>query len=79
MLDAIDLTVTHYAGRKRPFRLVVLRPWPVSLPRHPAEYDAIKGLPGMWKKRRVIQARRVVGAWEIRGVMEKGWPLRSKE
>ena len=41
-----------------------------------AKWDAIKGLPGMWKKRRVIQARRSVMALEIRKVMEKGWPRR---
>lgn len=35
-----------------------------------------KGLPKMWKKRRELQASRVVGAWEIRKVMEKGWPRR---
>ncbi len=39
-----------------------------------AKWDAIKGLPKMWKKRREIQAKRVVSAWEIRRVMEKGWP-----
>ena len=39
-----------------------------------AKWDAIKGLPKMWRKRREIQARRVVGAWEIRKVMEKGLP-----
>jgi GT2 family glycosyltransferase len=39
-----------------------------------AKWDAIRGLPKMWKKREVIQARRVVGAWEIRKMMEKGWP-----
>jgi GT2 family glycosyltransferase len=39
-----------------------------------AKWDAIKGLPKMWRKRREIQARRVVSSWEIRKVMEKGWP-----
>ncbi len=38
-----------------------------------AKWDAIKGLPRMWRKRREIQARRVVSAWEVRRVMEKGW------
>ena len=38
-----------------------------------AKWDAIKGLPKMWRKRREIQSRRVVSAWEIRRVMEKGW------
>ena len=42
-----------------------------------AKWDAIKGLPGMWKKRRVIQPRRSVRALEIRKVMEKGWPRRG--
>ena len=41
-----------------------------------AKWDAIKGMPKMWKKREVIQARRAVGAWEIRKMMEKGWPRR---
>lgn len=43
-----------------------------------AKWDAIKGLPTMWKKRRQIQAQRVVGAWEIRKVMEKGLPRRRR-
>ena len=41
-----------------------------------AKWDAIKGIPAMWKKRREIQARRVVSGWEIRRMMEKGWPRR---
>ena len=41
--------------------------------------DAIKGLPRMWKKRREIQAHRVVSGWEMRKMMEKGWPLRGRE
>ena len=44
-----------------------------------AKWDAIKGLPRMWKKRRVIQARRSVSAWEIRKTMEKGWPRRRRK
>lgn len=43
-----------------------------------AKWDAIKGLPRMWKKRREIQARRVASAWEIRKVMEKGLPRRRR-
>lgn len=39
-----------------------------------AKWDAIKGIPRMWRKRNVIQARRVVGAWELRRLMEKGFP-----
>jgi hypothetical protein len=31
-----------------------------------AKWDAIKGIPAMWKKRKEIQARRVVDAREIR-------------
>jgi len=42
-----------------------------------AKWDAIKGLPGMWKKRREIQSHRVVGAWEIRKTMAKGLPRRE--
>lgn len=41
-----------------------------------AKGDAIEGRPGMWKKRREIQSRRVVSAREIRKMMEKGWPRR---
>ena len=41
-----------------------------------AKRDALKRLPMMWRKRREIQARRVVGAWEIRKLMEKGWVRR---
>jgi len=44
-----------------------------------AKWDAIKGLPRMWKKRRVIQARRSVSGWEIRKTMEKGWPRRRRK
>jgi GT2 family glycosyltransferase len=43
-----------------------------------AKWDAIRKLPQMWQKRRAIQARRAVGAWEIRSVMEKGWPRRRQ-
>jgi GT2 family glycosyltransferase len=43
-----------------------------------AKWDAIKKLPQMWQKRSAIQARRAVGAWEIRSVMEKGWPRRRQ-
>jgi len=39
-----------------------------------AKWDAIRGLPKMWLKRRKIQARRVVGPWEIRKQMKRGWP-----
>ena len=44
-----------------------------------AKWDAIKGLPRMWKKRRAIQARRSVSGWEIRKTMEKGWPRRRRK
>lgn len=44
-----------------------------------AKWDAIKGLPRMWRKRKEIQARHVVSAWEIRKLMERGWPLRGRE
>jgi len=43
-----------------------------------AKWDAIKGLAKMWKKRKEIQARRVVSAWEIRKVMEKGLPRQRR-
>jgi len=43
-----------------------------------AKWDAIKGLPKMWRKRREIQARRLVSAWEIRRMMERGWPRRYR-
>lgn len=41
------------------------------------KWDAIKGLPRMWRKRKEIQARRVVGAWEMRKMMAKGFPRRD--
>lgn len=41
-----------------------------------AKWDAIKGLPRMWKKRKEIQARRVVGAWKMRKMMGRGLPLK---
>ena len=53
---------------RRPARTVILK----------AKWDAIKGLRVMWRKRKEIQARRVVSAWEIRKMMEKGWPLRGR-
>ena len=43
-----------------------------------AKWDAIRGLPKMWNKRKAIQARRVVSAREIRKVMETGWPRRQR-
>ena len=45
--------------------------WRVTLA---AKWDAIKGLPKMWRKRKEIQARRVVGAWAIRKMMAKYLP-----
>lgn len=39
-----------------------------------AKWDAIKGLPGTWKKRKEIQSCRVVSKREIWRLMEKGWP-----
>jgi UDP-N-acetyl-D-mannosaminuronate dehydrogenase len=39
----------------------------------------IEGLPKIWRKRGEIQCRRVVSAWEIRKMMEKGWPLQGRE
>ena len=56
------------------FRYAFKGRWRVILK---SKRDAIRGLPKMWKKRREIQARRVVGAWEIRKVMEKGLSRRS--
>jgi len=44
-----------------------------------SKWDAIRGLPKMWKKRKEVQARRVVSAREIRKTMAKGWPLRGRE
>lgn len=43
-----------------------------------AKWDAIKGLPRMWKKRKEIQARRVAGAWEIWNVLDRGPPWRRR-
>jgi GT2 family glycosyltransferase len=53
------------------FRYARLGRWRIVLK---AKWDAIKGLPRMWPKRKEIQARRVVGMWEIRRTMEKGRP-----
>ncbi len=52
-------------------RYALMGRWRVILK---AKWDAIKGLPKMWRKRKEIQARRVVSAWEIRRAMEKGLP-----
>lgn len=43
-----------------------------------AKWDAIKGLPRMWKKRKEIQARRVAGAREIWSVLDRGLPWRRR-
>ena len=42
-----------------------------------AKRDALKGLPGMWRKRRALQARRVARASALRKVMETGLPRRQ--
>jgi len=44
-----------------------------------SKWDAIRGLSKMWKKRREVQARRVLSAREIGNMMEKLWPLRGRE
>jgi GT2 family glycosyltransferase len=41
-----------------------------------AKWDACKGLPRMWAKRRNIQASRRVGGWEIRRQMATGLPAK---
>ena len=38
-----------------------------------AKWDAIRGLPSAWRQRRQIQAKRRVGAWEMRRLMVTGW------
>lgn len=43
-----------------------------------AKWDAIKGLPAIWRKRGQIQSRRVADVWELRRLMEKGLPWRRK-
>jgi GT2 family glycosyltransferase len=38
-----------------------------------AKWDALRGLPRVLRRRREVQARPRVGAWELRRWMEKGW------
>jgi GT2 family glycosyltransferase len=38
-----------------------------------AKRDALRGLPRVLRQRREIQARRRVGAWELRRLMARGW------
>lgn len=38
-----------------------------------AKWDAIRGLPRVWRQRKAIQAKRKVGAWELRRLMARGW------
>lgn len=38
-----------------------------------AKWDAIKGLPRIWHQRKLVQAERQVGAWELRRLMVRGW------
>jgi GT2 family glycosyltransferase len=38
-----------------------------------AKWDALRGLPRVLRQRREVQARRRVGAWELRRLMVKGW------
>ncbi len=37
-----------------------------------AKWDAIKGLPRIWRARKRVQSTRRVGAWELRRTMAKG-------
>jgi GT2 family glycosyltransferase len=39
-----------------------------------AKWDAIKGLPSLWKKRYRVQKRRAVSSLQLRKSMERGWP-----
>lgn len=38
-----------------------------------SKLDAVKGLPGMWKKRKAIQQRRVATVRDIWSILRKGW------
>jgi len=38
-----------------------------------AKWDALRGLPGVWRKRRQVQATRKVSAWQIWRLIDKGW------
>jgi GT2 family glycosyltransferase len=38
-----------------------------------AKRDALRGLPRVLRQRREVQARRRVGSWQLRRLMERGW------
>lgn len=38
-----------------------------------AKWDAVKGLRSVLRRRRVVQAKRKVGVWELRRLMARGW------
>lgn len=41
-----------------------------------AKWDAVKGLPGAWRKRRLVQAARKVSTWQIWRMIDMGWSRR---
>lgn len=42
-----------------------------------AKWDAIKGLPKIWRKRQAIQSRRIASCGDLLRVMQRGFPLRK--
>jgi GT2 family glycosyltransferase len=43
-----------------------------------AKRDALRGLPGAWRKRRLVQATRKVSTWHIWRVIDTGWTRRRR-
>lgn len=39
-----------------------------------SKWDAINGLPMVWRKRRNMQSRRKISAFQLRKAMKRGWP-----
>jgi len=43
-----------------------------------AKRNALRGLPGMWRKRRLVQATRKVSTWQIWQMIDVGWSRQSR-
>jgi len=41
-----------------------------------AKWDAVRGLPGAWRKRRLVQAARKASAWQVWRTIDVGWSRR---
>jgi len=44
-----------------------------------AKWDALRGLPGAWRKRRTVQATRKVSTWQIWRMIDMGWSRQGRE